>query len=138
MKAYAAFCVLRDKFVSADSDHWGEHFVQYSESIWSELTSEPKLAEQINLQMFVQFLLHQQLKEAVEFCHALGVAVKGDISFGVYRKSADAWANSDLFNMDMQAGAHLTHFLLLDKTGNFQRTTGTRWLKTALIGGRVA
>ena len=105
LKAYAAFCVLRDKFVSADSNLWGEHFVQYSESIWSELTSDPKLNEQINLQMFVQFLLHQQLKEAVEFCHALGVAVKGDISVGVDRKSADAWANPDLFNMDMQAGA---------------------------------
>ncbi|WP_096817397.1 4-alpha-glucanotransferase [Lactococcus fujiensis] len=105
IKPYVAFCYLRDHFVSADSANWDKKYEIYSESVWIDLMSDSKIADQINLSLMVQYLLHLQLKEAVDFCHSLGIAVKGDISVGVDRKSADAWANPDLFNLDMQAGA---------------------------------
>ncbi|CAM3204339.1 4-alpha-glucanotransferase [Lactococcus hircilactis] len=119
LKAYAAFCVLRDKFVSADSSLWGKNFAQYSEKVWSVLTKDDKTAEKLNLQIFVQYLLHLQLKDAVEYCHSLGVAVKGDISVGVDRKSSDAWANPDIFNMDMQAGAPPDSFSVVGQNWEF-------------------
>jgi 4-alpha-glucanotransferase len=104
LPAYAAFCALRDEFGTADADGWGK-YRNFSEKLLTDLSADKKFADKINLQLFVQFLLHQQLKTAVEYCHTLGIAVKGDISVGVDRKSADAWANPDLFNLDMQAGA---------------------------------
>ena len=104
LEPYAAFCVLRDKFRTADSTKWGNYRL-FTPEVWQNLVSDDKLADLIKLQIFVQFLLHQQLEEAVAYCHSLGVAVKGDISVGVDRKSSDAWSNPDLFNLDMQAGA---------------------------------
>ena len=101
---YAAFCLLRDRFKTADRNKWGA-FSHFSDEVWQELQKDKASAEKIRLQIFVQYLLHLQLKEAVDYCHSLGVAVKGDISVGVDRKSSDAWANPDIFNLDMQAGA---------------------------------
>ena len=104
LEPYATFCVLRDQFKTSESDNWGK-YQSFSPAIFPELMADPKTAERLNLQFFMQYLLHIELKEAVDFCHKLGIAVKGDISVGVDRKSADAWTNPDLFNLDMQAGA---------------------------------
>lgn len=116
LEPYAAFCVLRDKFGTADSTNWGK-YAAFSSEIFAEMMADPKLATKINLQIFVQYLLHLELKDAVEFCHTLGIAVKGDISVGVDGKSADVWANPDIFNRDMQAGAPPDVF----------STTGQNW-----------
>ncbi|MCL2113067.1 MAG: 4-alpha-glucanotransferase [Streptococcaceae bacterium] len=105
LDSYAAFCTLRDVFHSSDSSKWDKKYHSFSDTLFAELLSDSKLIQKTNLHLFVQYLLHLQLKEAVEYCHELGIAVKGDISVGVDRKSADAWANPDLFNLDMQAGA---------------------------------
>ncbi|MDR2977365.1 MAG: 4-alpha-glucanotransferase [Streptococcaceae bacterium] len=103
LKPYAAFCYFRDKYKTADFEQWKEKL--YSESLFMALSKEKEASEKINLHIFVQYLLHCQLKEAIDYCHHLGIAVKGDISVGVDRKSADAWACPELFNLDMQAGA---------------------------------
>ena len=42
-------------------------------------------------------LEHLQLKEAVEYAHKKGLAIKGDIPIGIDRFSADAWMAPQLF-----------------------------------------
>lgn len=104
LDSYAAFCTLRDKFGTSDSTAW-INYSHFSEELFKRLSSNFEDGNNVKLHLFVQYLLHLELTDAIRFCHSLGVAVKGDISVGIDRKSADAWANPDLFNLDMQAGA---------------------------------
>jgi 4-alpha-glucanotransferase len=54
---------------------------------------------------FVQYYMHLQLSNAVDYAHQLGIIMKGDLPIGVGRYSMDTWMNPSLFHMDMQAGA---------------------------------
>ncbi|GAB2024309.1 hypothetical protein OfM1_03790 [Lactovum odontotermitis] len=117
LNPYAAFCYLRDAHKTADFEQWDMGERTYSDTLYEELCKNESAAVKLKLHIFVQYLLHKQLKDAVDYCHELGVAVKGDISVGVDRKSADAWANPELFNLDMQAGAPPDVF----------STTGQNW-----------
>jgi 4-alpha-glucanotransferase len=98
---YAAFCVLRDKFGTADFSRWPEH----SKFDATKITALAKGNSDIAFHCFVQFHLHTQLKSATAHAHACGLVVKGDIAIGVFRHGADAWQSPELFNMTMQAGA---------------------------------
>ena len=54
---------------------------------------------------FLQYHLDKQLKEAVDYLHQKGIALKGDIPIGIGRHSVEAWNNPELFNLDSSAGA---------------------------------
>ena len=54
---------------------------------------------------FLQYHLDKQLREAVDYLHGKGIALKGDIPIGIGRDSVEAWTNPELFNLDSQAGA---------------------------------
>jgi 4-alpha-glucanotransferase len=92
LKPYASFCFLRDKYNTADYSKWK--------------TSVSKTSEvNLHLYYFIQYHLHLQLKEAVQYAHVNKIELKGDIAIGVNRYSADTWQFPQLFNLDMQAGA---------------------------------
>ncbi len=102
---YAAFCFLRDKYGTCDFSQWQE-YATYKPSAIEKLTAlNSKHHDAIAIHYFVQWHLHRQLRTAVEYAHARGVVLKGDIPIGIYRHSCDAWVNPQLYNMDMQAGA---------------------------------
>lgn len=102
---YAAFCFLRDKFQTADFSQWGE-FANYNDKLIQQLVDEKSDAfSEIAFTYFVQYHLHLQLSDAVEYAHKLGIIMKGDLPIGVGRFSMDTWMNPSLFHMDMQAGA---------------------------------
>lgn len=101
---YACFSVLRDKNESANFLSWGD-YKHYSFAVYEALAQNKSMAESLDLYIFVQYLLHIQLKAAVDYCHSLGIAIKGDIAIGIAHDSVDAWTNPELFNLDMQAGA---------------------------------
>lgn len=116
LEAYAAFNYLMDKFNTYKFDEW-KGYKRYSQGAFEELCQDSKAKDFIDFQVYLQFLLHQQLLEASDYCHSLGIALKGDIAIGVGRYSVDAWENPDLFNLDMQAGAPPDAF----------STTGQNW-----------
>ncbi len=103
--AYAAFCWLRDKNGTADFSQWSSHRSFRAEEVEKLLSPTSKYFDAIAIHLFVQWHLHLQLKDATDYAHANGVAVKGDIPIGIYRYSCDAWVSPELYNMDMQAGA---------------------------------
>lgn len=102
---YSAFCSLRDKYNTADFSKWGKES-RCTISLLKRLNSKKSpLREEIQYHIFVQYHLHKQLREAVEYLHSKKILLKGDIPIGITPNSADAWCNPELFNFDQQAGA---------------------------------
>ncbi|MEM6602056.1 MAG: 4-alpha-glucanotransferase, partial [Verrucomicrobiota bacterium] len=54
---------------------------------------------------FIQWVLDLQWSEVSRYASEKGVAIMGDIPFGVSRHSADVWASPDEFNLDWSGGA---------------------------------
>lgn len=116
---YAAFCYLRDKWGTADFSKWKTHSL-YSEAEIEKLAGpKAKTHKQVAFWYFVQYHLHLQLLEAVQYTHKKGIAVKGDIPIGIYRYGADAWTAPELYNMDQQAGAPPDDFAVSGQNWGF-------------------
>ena len=113
LRPYAVFCYLRDTFGTADFNQWkgitySEELVERLSPTLSVLTSLNKASEEqtkVAFHYFIQYHLHIQLKQAVDYAHTHGVTLKGDIPIGISRTSVDAWAYPQLFHMNGQAGA---------------------------------
>jgi 4-alpha-glucanotransferase len=119
LKPYAAFCLLRDKYGTADFNQWKTHSV-FSEADVDRLAStKNKSSKEIRFWYFVQYHLHLQLKEAVAYAHKKGLVIKGDIPIGIYRNGVDAWVAPELYHMDNQAGAPPDDFAVKGQNWGF-------------------
>ena len=99
---YAVFSVLRDIHGTPDFQTW-KQLSTYSAKKVQAFADEH--AQEVGFYCYLQFLLDRQLREAVDYAHLHGVAIKGDLPIGVSRHSADAWQHAHLFHLDSQAGA---------------------------------
>jgi 4-alpha-glucanotransferase len=99
---YAAFCVLRDQFGTAEFSKW-KKLKKYTKAGVTRLYAEQKA--EMDYCFFVQYHLDRQLREAHEYARSKGVALKGDIPIGITPRSVEAWAEPEFFNMGEQAGA---------------------------------
>lgn len=100
---YAMFCVLRDKFGTADFSQWGKIWQTFDKKWIDPLYNQRK--KDVEFWYFVQYHLDRQLSEVCDYAHSKGVIFKGDLPIGVSRTSVDAWLYPELFHMDSQAGA---------------------------------
>lgn len=133
---YAAFCVQRDKYKTPNFNDWKTHKKFIAGKIAPFFTPKNKDYETSMLHAWVQYQLHLQLKEAIDYTHHLGVSVKGDLPIGIYRYSVEAWAEPELFGMDFQAGAPPDQFTDLGQNWEFptynwdaMKADGYRWWK---------
>ena len=99
---YAVFCCLRDENGTVDWRKWGKNAKYTRKKADQYAAGNP---DKVAFWCWLQYLLDNQLKDAVAYAHTHRVAIKGDLPIGVSPVSADAWTNPDLFNLDMQAGA---------------------------------
>ncbi len=106
---YAAFSYLRDKFGTADFNSWGE-WDTYDEQAVEKLWKAKSSGNILKYHCFIQYYLDKQLKEARNYAHSKGVAIKGDIPIGITPHSVEAWKEPYYFNMDSQAGAPPDYF----------------------------
>ncbi len=102
---YAAFCVLRDRFGTADFRAWPEHAEYRAEDIQAFCRPSAPAYEEVSYYYYVQFCLHEQLSAAADYARAKGIILKGDIPIGISRNSVEAWVEPYYFNTDGQAGA---------------------------------
>ncbi|HWJ90597.1 MAG TPA: 4-alpha-glucanotransferase [Flavisolibacter sp.] len=116
---YAAFCFLRDKYGTSDFSKWRTHAVYNEEEIEKLCSPKSKTFNQVAFYLFVQYHLHMQLKDAADYAHKKGIAVKGDIPIGIYRYGCDAWTAPELYNMNMQAGAPPDDFTIKGQNWGF-------------------
>lgn len=117
--AYAAFCVLRDKYKTPNFTEWKTHKKYIAGKIAPFFSPKSKNYDEAMLHVWVQYQLHKQLKDAVDYMHRLGVSVKGDLPIGIYRYSVEAWTEPELFGMDFQAGAPPDQFTELGQNWEF-------------------
>ena len=119
VKPYAAFCVLRDENKTADFTRWKSGSKSSSAVITRLFKPSGKQYKKVLFYVFVQWQLHLQLSKAVEALHDMNLTLKGDLPIGIYRHSADAWWQPELFNMDQQAGAPPDDFAVLGQNWEF-------------------
>ena len=113
---YAVFRCLRDEFGTPDFSQWGK-MAKYSAKKVAEYAAAHR--SEVDFHCFVQFHLDAQLKDAVAYAHAHGVALKGDLPIGISRTSVDAWAHPALYHLDSQAGAPPDAFSVLGQNWGF-------------------
>jgi 4-alpha-glucanotransferase len=119
LKPYAAFCYLRDHFKTSDFRLWGKYSV-YDPELIDDLTNpEHDFHEHIAVHYYQQYYLDKQLREAVEYAHSKGVALKGDIPIGISPNSIEAWTEPHLFNLNGQAGAPPDDFAIMGQNWGF-------------------
>lgn len=116
LKPYAAFCTLRDFYKTADTRAWEEYAVYNINTIERFITHHQR---EINYVYYLQYHLDRQLREACQYAHTLGIAIKGDIPIGISRNSVDAWTNPELFNLDSSAGAPPDDFSIMGQNWDF-------------------
>ncbi len=102
---YATFCHWRDKYGTPDFSRWPAGHSYQAEEVAGLAAENSPAQDDVALSYFIQFHLHQQLKEAADHAHERGVILKGDIPIGVCRHGADVWQQPELYHLDVQAGA---------------------------------
>ena len=103
--SYAAFSRLRDQYGTADFTRWGEYATFKKSKIEALADPKGKDYDDFAVHYFIQYHLHLQMQEVADYAREKGVVLKGDIPIGIYRNSADAWVEPQLYRMDKQAGA---------------------------------
>ncbi len=133
---YSAFCVLRDKYKTPDFNSWKTHKKYIAGKIAPFFSSKSKDYDNSMLHAWVQFQLHKQLKDAVDYLHHTSVSLKGDLPIGIYRYSVEAWTEPELFGMDFQAGAPPDQFTEIGQNWEFptydweaMKADGYQWWK---------
>jgi len=114
LKPYTLFSFLRDKYKTANYSEWEEDKVFSHERVAKYFDKKSKEKDSLEFYIFIQYHLHKQLKEAVNYVHSMGIALKGDIPIGVNRYSVETWMYPTLFDCNSQAGAPPDDF---SKTG---------------------
>lgn len=113
---YAVFCYLRDEYGTAHFQDW-PHYRIYNQAEVDKLLIDN--SDKIGFHYFVQYHLHLQLKDATEYAHSNGIILKGDIAIGIYRYGTDAWQHTELFNLELQAGAPPDDFAVKGQNWGF-------------------
>ena len=134
---YAAFCVLRDRFGTADFHAWPEYAEYRTEDIRAFCRPSAPAYEEVSYYYYVQFCLHEQLLAASDYARAKGIILKGDIPIGISRNSVEAWVEPYYFNLDGQAGAPPDDFRSTARTGAFLLIIGRSCSRTVAVGGCV-
>lgn len=102
LEPYTVFCMLRDRYGSADPQSWPRHKEYKSDEIHALARRRSK---ECCYYAYVQFILSTQLRRAVDHAHQRSVILKGDIPIGISRHSVEAWVEPHYFRMNTQAGA---------------------------------
>ena len=105
LPAYAMFCVLRDEYGTADFHAWPQYSVFSDEELHRFCAAGTPHESKLHFWYYVQFVLHTQLLNAVNYAREHGVIFKGDIPIGISPHSVEAWTEPQLFHLNAQAGA---------------------------------
>lgn len=129
LRDYALFRVLiEENKGSAAWDHWPQqHQTIESARNWLSnlpLEKQPAVTRRLNFFCYVQWIAQQQWRNIKAHAEQRGVALMGDIPFGVSYYSADVFSRPDEFLLDWSGGAPPEpHF----KDDAFTQKWGQNW-----------
>jgi 4-alpha-glucanotransferase len=95
LQPYAAFCVNRDKYGTADFSKWPKESSKF----------KVQSSKEHDFWCYVQYNLDQQMRAAHDYARKHRVVLKGDIPIGISRDGVEAWVEPKYFNLNGQAGA---------------------------------
>ena len=126
---YAFFRVLMER--NNDNPAWNRwpaqhQSIQRARTWLSDLPPEQQAAitERQRFFCYVQWIAHQQWREIKSYADGRGVALMGDIPFGVSYHSADVFARRDEFMLDWSGGAPPEPYF---KDDAFTQKWGQNW-----------
>jgi len=126
---YTLFRVLMEK--NDDRETWDEWRPEHRDiggaQRWlNSLGAEERTAleERRQFYRYVQWIAHRQWREAKAHAEAQGVALMGDIPFGISYYSADVFAQPDRFALDWSGGAPPEPYF---KDDAFTQKWGQNW-----------
>ena len=110
LKAYSFFRVLME--LNGESETWDEWQLEHRDpkTAHSWLTRQPteirnQFLEREKFFCYVQWIADKQWRDARKFAEERGVALMGDIPFGVSYYSADVFSEREIFHLNWSGGA---------------------------------
>lgn len=95
---YSLFMAVKD-YMGGEPWHKWEHIIRNRESD-GIIKYSTLLKDNIEFQMFMQFMFNIQWSRLKEYANKNGVEIIGDIPIYVAEDSADVWSNPKLFSLD--------------------------------------
>ena len=96
LKPYCAFAAIKDTCKGASRHTWDEELQRYSD----DLLEDERFRRLARFHMYCQWRFDVQWREMLDYAHARGIQVIGDIPMYVSDDSADAWSAPELFELD--------------------------------------
>ena len=81
-----------------------EYWLKPYATLWQKRNEQLEMSNEASFLIYVQYLLHTQLKAAADYAREKGIVLKGDLPIGVNRDSVETQQHPELFNLDSQAG----------------------------------
>lgn len=101
---YAVFMDLKLQHGWASWQTWPVHRYP-SEGFIEEYWNDPRHHRSVLFFAWLQYHCERQLRQAVQALEEMGVFLKGDIPILINEDSVDAWANPQVFSLELRAGA---------------------------------
>ncbi len=105
VKDYAVYKNLKWNYMQASWKSWLDSDRSKSKEEITALWNKKAFKKEHLFYAWTQMIADAQFKDAVEYVHAQGIKLKGDMPILMNEDSADAWAYPRVFNQDLRAGA---------------------------------
>ena len=100
---FALYKVLKDYHNGKSWYEWDEEYKNRDSRQIETFCEEHE--KEFLFQIWIQWQIYGQFKQARDYAHSRGVLIMGDFPLLVSRDSADAWAHPEFFRLDYSAGA---------------------------------
>ena len=107
VRPYALFCAMRDVTGTVNRAVWPVHSSASARRIAVATEPGAPTYRAAAFWMFVQYLLHTKLRDAVQHAADVGVVIKGDVPVGVAPNGVDVWLEPHLFSTTHSVGESL-------------------------------
>src|SRR5215213_9260714 len=118
---YALFRALKDAHGGVAWNEWEPELIRRTPSALERAHAE--LREEVEAQMFYQFLFFRQWSALKRYCNERGVSIIGDLPIFVAQDSADVWTHPDQFKLDKNG----TPLVVAGVPPDYFSTTGQLW-----------
>jgi len=100
LQDYARFAAFKKHFKHKSWVEWPEEIKSRKQEAISKL--EEQLREDVEFEMFLQFLFYRQWEKLKQYCNSKGITFLGDMPFYVSHDSADVWTHPAIFKLDKE------------------------------------
>lgn len=100
---FALFKVLKEYHQGKAWYEWEDKFKNRALDVLQKFQQDN--IEKITFQMWLQWILFKQFKDAQAYAGQNNIFIKGDLPVLVSRDSADVWSHTQFFKLDFAAGA---------------------------------